>query len=89
MSLHPETTHQRQRRLIGELFTDCEHVPSRVVCSDCHHGPEDGGIAHGRAGEGDECVWPCGHEVRPGEHRCLACEPFTDTERFELGQRPF
>lgn len=58
-----------------------------TVCRHCHSADLEG-AAHGRwVADGSDwesgaqvCLWPCGHEVRDREPRCLYCQPYTADE---------
>lgn len=76
------TDYHGERAAVEALFGQTRHVPYLVVCSDCHHGPGFLDIAHSSGGGEDAvCLWPCNHEVQPGDPRCLACTPLRNDER--------
>lgn len=68
-------SHAERHGLIDPLFAECPRPPDRVVCANCHLGPECRGVEHyAPVAEDSICLWPCRHEVRQGEGECSAAE---------------
>lgn len=59
---------------------DAHYRPS--VCAICLHGFDVPDLHHRSWGDenGVICQWPCNHEVRTDEFRCLSCRPITQAE---------